>query len=75
MSTSLRQKLQNQLREQQNQEILQLRALPKVPATYQPPLTQNHAKGKNQPICGNEAHCKATNNGYSRNALGGFFAH
>jgi hypothetical protein len=31
--------------------------------------------GKNQPIVGNEAHIKATNNGYARNAMGGFFAH
>lgn len=31
--------------------------------------------GKNQPIVGNQAHNKATNNGYARNALGGFFAH
>ena len=36
---------------------------------------QSYVRGKNQPIVANESHCKATNNGYSRNSMGGFFAH
>lgn len=39
------------------------------------PHISSNDKGKNQPICANDAHIKATNNGFKRNALGGFFAH
>ncbi len=75
MSQSIRQKLKHQLSEQTNEELLKQRALPKVPNAYQGPVITNLDKGKNQPICSNDSHSKATNNGYSRNALGGFFSH
>ena len=75
MSSSIRSKIQYQLKEQQDERALQERNLPKIPMAYNLPVMQSYIKGKNQPIVANESHCKATNNGYSRNALGGFFAH
>jgi hypothetical protein len=54
---------------------LKARALPKVPTKYSIPVISSYVMGKSQPIVGNEAHIKATNNGYARNAQGGFFAH
>ncbi|CDW80436.1 UNKNOWN [Stylonychia lemnae] len=75
MSQSLRQKLSDLLKEQQDQRVLEKRGLPIVPKLYQLPLISGTDKGKNQPICANDAHIKATNNGYKRNTLGGFFAH
>ena len=60
---------------QQDERALQQRNLPMIPRTYNPPVMQSYVMGKNMPIVGNESHCKATNNGYSRNSLGGFFAH
>jgi hypothetical protein len=75
MSQTIRLKLSTIINEQKDHHSLAKLGLPKVPNLYQPPLIQNHIKGKNQPICSNDAHTKATNNGYNRNALGGFFAH
>lgn len=76
MSTSIRSKISSELKAQKNPYVLQVRALPSIPTTYQQPLTQHHVKGKNvMPVCANEAHIKATNNGYTRNSMGGFFAH
>lgn len=75
MSAKIRTKIQLQLKEQYDESLLKARALPKVPAKYSIPVIQSFVMGKNQPIVGNEAHIKATNNGYARNAMGGFFAH
>ncbi|TNV72743.1 hypothetical protein FGO68_gene5892 [Halteria grandinella] len=75
MSVSIRSKISEQLRYQKDDAVLSLRALPKVPKTYEAPVNHNHDKGKMMPICSNETHNKATNNGYSRNSLGGFFCH
>ena len=54
---------------------LQERHFPKIPKAYNLLVMQSYVKGKNQPIVANESQCKANNNGYSRNDLGGFFAH
>ena len=75
MSKTLRQKLSSLLSEQNDEKLLQVKGLPKIPRQYQFPLVQSLEKGKNMPICTNDAHNKATNNGFKRNALGGFFAH
>jgi hypothetical protein len=75
ISSSIRSKIQYQLKEQQDEKALLERHLPKIPKAYNLPVMQSYVMGKNQPIVANESHCKATNNGYSRNALGGFFAH
>ena len=76
MSLSIRGKLQMELKDQRDTNVLSMRALPMMPKVYAIPVMQNHDLGKqNQPIVGNEAHIKSTNNGYSRNSMGGFFAH
>ena len=46
-----------------------------IPPSYHAPKIASVDMGKNQPICGNESHSKATNNGFSRNSMGGFYAH
>ena len=63
------------LEEQKDKEILSKRALPIVPKAYVGPVIASLEKGKNQPIVSNDSHVKATNNGYSRNSMGGFFSH
>lgn len=75
MSDSIRSKLTEQIREQRDMATLNARALPKVPKSYEVPVQSHLEKGKMMPICSNETHNKATNNGYSRNSLGGFFCH
>jgi len=55
--------------------VLKSRALPRVMASYTGPVVAHHVTGKKLIIVGNEEHTAATNNGYHRNTLGGFFAH
>ena len=75
MSSSIRQKLSMIIQQQNDDAVLKSRALPKVMASYTGPVVAHHDTGKKLMIVGNEEHSAATNNGYHRNALGGFFAH
>ena len=75
MSQSIRQKLDTMIKQQSNSTILKERCLPVIPKQYPGPVINGLDMGKNLPICTNDAHIKATNNGYSRNSMGGFFAH
>ena len=52
-----------------------MHALPFIPPRYSGPNVASLDSGKNMKLVPNEAHIKATNNGYSRNSMGGFFSH
>jgi hypothetical protein len=62
---------------QYDDAFLKQARLPKVPKSNHGPLiTQvpNQVR-QNHFVVTNDAHIRATNNGYQRNALGGFYAH
>ena len=63
------------LEQQRDEAVLKSRALPRVMGSYTGPVVAHHVTGKKLIIVGNEEHTAATNNGYHRNTLGGFFAH
>ena len=75
ISQTIRTKLNSMLGEQKDRRFLKTKALPIVPIVYPGPVITHNDMGKNQIICGNDSHNKATNNGFSRNKLGGFFSH
>jgi hypothetical protein len=77
MSVTLRSKLQTMLKEQQNDEFLRVAHLPKVPKNNHGPVISQvpNQVRQNHFVVTNDAHNRATNNGFQRNALGGFYAH
>jgi len=77
MSVTMRSKLQTMLKDQEDEDFLKAAALPKVPKSFHGPVIshmQNQLR-QNHFVVTNDAHIRATNNGYKRNALGGFYAH
>ena len=77
MSQTLRSKLSGMLESQRDEKFLEAAHLPKVPKTYERPTIQQvgNQLRQNHFVVTNDAHIRATNNGYQRNALGGFYAH
>ncbi len=77
MSITMRSKLQTMLKDQEDEAFLKAASLPKVPKHFSGPVinqVQNQVR-QNHFVVTNDAHIRATNNGYKRNELGGFFAH
>ncbi|CDW75871.1 UNKNOWN [Stylonychia lemnae] len=78
MSATVRSKLRDMLKIQEDEEFLKKAKLYKLPPdNYRGPLIVNHALKpfENNFVVTNDAHSRHTNNGYQRNALGGFYAH
>jgi len=77
MSITLRSKLHDMITIQDNDEFLKAANLPRLPkANNGPVISQvvNQVRG-NHFVVTNDAHIRSTNNGFQRNALGGFYAH
>ena len=78
---SVQKRFESIYKQQQDEEWLKQNALPKVckGMDYTPPVVATHpgqAKHNNTFVITNNAHSKATNNGYSRGNYGGhFFCH
>ncbi len=68
-------KLTEQLKKQKDETFLHKSCLPPLPQAAPQPKIVNVNMGKSTFIASNDTHIKSTNNGFSRNALGGFFAH
>ena len=77
MSATLRSKLQTMLSVQNDEAFLTAAHLPRLPKANNGPVisqVQNQVR-QNHFVVTNDAHIRATNNGFQRNALGGFYAH
>ncbi len=75
MSESIRSKLNTAVTAQRDKRYLEEKHLPVVPPKYTGPTIASFDAGKKMPVVTNDVHSKATNHGYSCNALGGFFCH
>ena len=68
-------KLTDQLKKQKDRDFLTKSCLPPIPVAAPKPKIINVSMGKSTFVAGNDTHIKSTNNGFSRNPLGGFYAH
>ena len=68
-------KLTEQLKKQKDDYFLKQSCLPPIPIGAPQPKIINVSQGKSTFVASNDTHIKSTNNGFSRNSLGGFFAH
>eukprot|EP00347_Sterkiella_histriomuscorum_P009985 403339126 len=78
MTMTVRSKLQDMLKVQQDDEYLRQMNLPQLPKNhYTGPKIVNHSlkAGDNIFVITNDSHSRHTNNGFQRNALGGYYAH
>ena len=77
MSATLRTKLHDMIKVQDNDDFLRAANLPKLPKANNGPVIAQlgNQSRQNHFVVTNDAHCRATNNGFQRNTLGGFYAH
>ena len=77
MSVTLRSRLHDMITIQDNEEFLKAANLPRLPKANNGPVISQlvNQKRQNHFVVTNDAHIRSTNNGYQRNALGGFYAH
>ena len=77
MSATLRSKLHDMISVQENEEFLRAAQLPRLPKSNMGPVISQlgNQRRQNHFVVTNDAHIRSTNNGFQRNALGGFYAH
>ena len=75
LTQTMRSNLDKMIKDQNDERFLKDAALPTVPKISTNPRIVQINTGKSTFIASNDSHNKQSNNGFSRNALGGFYAH
>ena len=75
LTQTMRTNLDKMIKDQTDERFLRDAALPSVPSISTNPRIVTITTGKSAFIASNDSHNKQSNNGFSRNALGGFYAH
>jgi hypothetical protein len=75
MSNAMENRMRQTLKEQTSEKFLRTMSLPRIPHQNTQPVIVRLLAGTTTYVAKNETHDKQANNGYSRNSLGGFFAH